>query len=206
MDALDPTVRRALQVASYQRDELFHRSPNIIPPSLKMLVEPRPSERTMTLLHSINDEPFSVAGSRQPIRRQPSDAAAGEAAAVKAMTDLTVIAERVSSLRDKYPHKVRPPALTCGETERVSLDTAIGDCGMDSHRLQRVREYYHDILQHTAAMANPSTDLVRKCDTIKEGGTHLDEMLPRANLKSALQRVTWCQTELQKNSQNSALS
>ena len=201
MDVLDPVSRRALQVASYQRDELFHRNPNIIPPSLKMLVDPRPSERTMALLNSINDEPFAVPASRQPIRRQASEGVGGETTVVKAMTELTLIAERVSSLRDKYINepRSRAPGLMGGGTEKEleSLDAAINDCGIDARRLQRVRKYYDDLLQHTAAVANPQTKLVCHYDSGKDKELSTDQVSRESELETALRRVIWYQTDLQ---------
>jgi hypothetical protein len=50
---MDPPqhIRRAIQIASYQRSELFDRRPSIIPTALKMLIEPDVSQRTSSLLN-----------------------------------------------------------------------------------------------------------------------------------------------------------
>ena len=52
--SIDAEIRKAVSIAAFQRDELFLRSPNLIPPSLRMLVEPASdAQRIETLIDDI---------------------------------------------------------------------------------------------------------------------------------------------------------
>jgi hypothetical protein len=147
MDVLDPRIRRSLQIASYQRDELFYRSPNIIPTSLKMLVEPTPSDRTTKLLATVHDEPFAVAGATADTHGcgdTDTDADANYGV-TRSMDELVLAAEKINILREKY-RRVHSAYQSRARAKSSAVDATVGNLDLDLSRLNRVKDYYKDLI------------------------------------------------------------
>ena len=135
MEVVHPAVRRCIQVASYQREGLFNRSPNIIPTSLKMLVEPNLSSRTDTLLATPLEEPL-LELAQSETREDSGDVNAAIAEAI-------AISERVNARIARY---LLAHASKKGSHSSGQVDTALENSNIDTARLKRVKEYYEDLL------------------------------------------------------------
>lgn len=194
MDVIDPSIRRGLQIAAYQRDALFNRTPNIIPASLKMLVEPS-VDRTMALLDSIRDEPFHVA----TFAALPSDINCDEEdpsrAVCREIADLAVVADRVLQRRakyhDMYYKKTQSLQISDKSSERI-IDDAMNACNIDSARLERVREYYKNLLRiHSSVATDCGAKITSSDRPVFSASVAYKDGLTYSQIIDALNRVSW---------------
>lgn len=190
MDVLDPSIRRGLQIASYQRDELFHRSPSIIPTSLKMLVEPDPSERTLSLLAALHDEPFAV--TREATHRGGDSQPAREDMDVsKSISELLLVAERINTLRRRYHNSHNLCQSAKAPSCAGAVDVVIENANIDSVRLNRVKDYYNNLLILNALNSGPPGERMAPTVLASKGVGGSSREASIKAVQAALNEVAW---------------
>lgn len=131
-------------MASYQREELFYRKTNLIPTSLKMLVEPDPSQQTLSLLKAAEESELSELEYEGDDKRYPRNSF--EAEVHCRISELTLAAERINDLRGHYSGVIAGYAQQAsGEPESTALSSC-KDLMVESDRLSDINKYYRNLL------------------------------------------------------------
>lgn len=160
MDVLDSALRRGTQVAAYQRDDLFNRRPNLIPTSLKMIVEPKASERTMALLRALNDDVFEMTEVDQG--GGPSGVAV-----TRAMAELAVAANRISAMRMKYLHLYDKSVSRVSVSEPSGvIDEVMDSCNINTDTMGKVTAFYKDLTQLKAISSSKGRNQIQQTERV----------------------------------------